>query len=69
MIFPWLVRHLPGPKWLRVLQILVLIGLAVFALFEWVFPALDGVLSEPTVESSGELNIGSNLLIEAEGQS
>lgn len=53
MIFPWIFRRLPGPKWLRIVQLFILATLLVLALFEWVFPTLDGVLSEPTVESFG----------------
>lgn len=67
MIFPWLFKRLPGPRWLKLVQLLALTMLVVFALFEWVFPALDGVLSEPTVESYGNPNIASNLTIRAEG--
>lgn len=38
MIFPAVWRVLPGPAWVRVLLLLVLIGAIVFALFEYVFP-------------------------------
>ncbi len=68
MIFPWLFEKLPGPRWLKLVQLLALLALVVFTLFEWVFPTLDGVLSEPTVESFGNPNIASNLIIRAEGQ-
>lgn len=33
-------RVLPGPSWLRALELLVLAGLVVAACFVWVFPAI-----------------------------
>jgi hypothetical protein len=33
-------RHLPGPRWAKVLQVLVLFALVVLVLFTWVFPAV-----------------------------
>ena len=37
-------RLLPGPRWARTLQCLVLFGLVVWVLFQWVFPALSPLL-------------------------
>jgi len=34
-------RLLPGPVWLRVVQLLVLAALALTALVLWVFPVID----------------------------
>lgn len=68
MIFPWIFRRLPGPKWLRIVQLFILATLLVLALFEWVFPALDGLLSEPIVESALQSNNGSSLLIWEKGE-
>ena len=34
-------RLLPGPAWLRVLQLVVLAALALTALVLWVFPIVD----------------------------
>jgi len=34
-------RLLPGPVWLRVIQVLVLTALALTALVLWVFPVID----------------------------
>ncbi len=31
-------RALPGPTWLRTLEAIALIGIAVFVLFEWGYP-------------------------------
>ena len=46
-------RVLPGPWWLRLLLLLILIAAAIYALFTWVFPWVDGVLNpiNVTVES------------------
>ncbi|MFB6611207.1 hypothetical protein ACFCVO_12860 [Agromyces sp. NPDC056379] len=38
-------RVLPGPVWLRIILVLLLVAAAVFALFTWVFPWVDGVLN------------------------
>ena len=37
-MYGFIFRHLPGPKWLKVIESLVLILAVVFVLFEWVFP-------------------------------
>lgn len=50
-MYSWLFSILPGPKWLRIIE-LVLVGLAaVAALFQWVFPWIVEVfnLSQNTV--------------------
>ncbi|MBM7832429.1 hypothetical protein JOE59_003134 [Agromyces cerinus] len=38
-------RVLPGPVWLRVILMLLLVVAVVFALFTWVFPWVDGILN------------------------
>lgn len=38
-------RILPGPVWLRIILVLLLVVAAVFALFTWVFPWVDGILN------------------------
>ncbi len=38
-------RVLPGPVWLRIILLLLLIAAMVFALFTWVFPWVDGILN------------------------
>ncbi|WP_022892361.1 hypothetical protein [Agromyces subbeticus] len=38
-------RILPGPVWLRIILVLLLVAAAVFALFTWVFPWVDGILN------------------------
>jgi len=46
-------RILPGPAWVRIILLLLLIAAAVYALFTWVFPWVDGILNpiEVTVDS------------------
>lgn len=34
-------RVLPGPAWLRIILLLVLLAIVLFALVEWVFPWLN----------------------------
>ena len=36
---------LPGPVWLRIILLLLLVAAVVFALFTWVFPWVDGILN------------------------
>lgn len=45
-------RVLPGPWWLRLLLVLVLVALVLVALVTWVFPWVDSLLpvSEATVD-------------------
>jgi hypothetical protein len=33
-------RILPGPAWVRILELLVLVAIVLFALVEWIFPWL-----------------------------
>ncbi len=44
-MYAWLFRHLPGPTWFKVFQSLVLIAIAVFLLFEYVYPVVEGYLN------------------------
>ena len=34
-------RLLPGPTWLKVVEVLVLVGLVLWVLLAWVFPAVE----------------------------
>ena len=38
MIFPWVWRVLPGPAWVRLVLLLLVITAVVGVLFQWVFP-------------------------------
>lgn len=44
-VYGALWRVLPGPWWVRLLLLLILIAAVVFALFTWVFPWVDGTLN------------------------
>ena len=46
-------RVLPGPVWLRIILLLLLLAAALFALFTWVFPWVDGIVNpiEVTVDT------------------
>ena len=68
MIFPWLYRNLPGTTWVRLAQLFVILSAIIFVLFEWVFPMLDGWLSEPVVENYESAWKQSNLVF-GEGES
>lgn len=39
-MYPALWRLLPGPRWMKALQCLVLLLVLVWVLFTWVFPAV-----------------------------
>lgn len=39
-MYAWLFRMLPGPLWLRILMVLVLLAVLIVVLFGWVFPAI-----------------------------
>lgn len=45
-------RLLPGPVWVRVLLVVVLVATVLFALVEWIFPWVNTLLpiSDATVE-------------------
>jgi hypothetical protein len=48
MIFPALWRILPGPRWLKAVEAILLVGAVVGACFALVFPWVAGsVLPEP----------------------
>lgn len=48
MIFPLVWRLLPGPRALKVIELIVLLLLIVYVLFTWVFPWLaNDVLPQP----------------------
>lgn len=38
-------RTLPGPLWVRILTLVVLVAALLFALSTWVFPWVDGLLT------------------------
>ena len=40
-MYGWLWRHLPGPTWVRVIIVLVLLAAITAALFTWVFPEIS----------------------------
>lgn len=53
-MYGWLFRHLPGPLWVRILIVLLLLAAVVVGLFGWVFPAIaphmpfnDGLVGAP----------------------
>ncbi|ROS58131.1 hypothetical protein EDF38_2865 [Frigoribacterium sp. PhB160] len=47
-------RILPGPWWVRLVIVLVLLAAALYALVEWVFPLVNEIIPAPdvTVEDS-----------------
>ena len=42
-------RVLPGPAWLRIILLLVLLAIVLFALVEWVFPWLNTFINVTAV--------------------
>jgi hypothetical protein len=51
-MYVWIWRRLPGPRYIRVLQVLVLLAAAVVVLFIVVFPRVEPLLpySDVTVD-------------------
>jgi hypothetical protein len=55
VIFPFVWRVLPGPTALKVIELLLLLAVVVFALFTWVFPFIAADILPPpdgTVDTS-----------------
>lgn len=49
-MYGWIFRHLPGPKWLKVVEAIIIIAAIIFALFTWVFPIVhDRIYGDVTV--------------------
>ena len=42
-------RALPGPWWLRILILLILVAAVLYALVTWVFPFADSFIDSPEV--------------------
>jgi membrane protein implicated in regulation of membrane protease activity len=53
-VYGSLWRILPGPWWVRLVLVLVLVAAALFVLVEWVFPLVNELIPAPdvTVEDS-----------------
>ena len=51
-MYAWLWRRLPGVTWVKIVCAMVIFALLVFALFQYVFPAV-----EPYVPFSGSGSI------------
>lgn len=43
-MYAWIFRHLPGPTWLKAIWAVVLVAVAIYALFRWAFPWAQEVL-------------------------
>ncbi|KQO81507.1 hypothetical protein ASF17_10010 [Frigoribacterium sp. Leaf263] len=48
-VYAALWRILPGPWWVRLVILIVLLAAVLFALVEWVFPAVNEMLPTPDV--------------------
>jgi hypothetical protein len=48
-VYAALWRVLPGPVWVRILIVVVLVAAVLFALATWVFPWIDGMLNPQNV--------------------
>jgi len=50
MIFPFIWRILPGPRWLKVLEALLLFGAVAAGLFVFAFPFVENFfIAPPTI--------------------
>lgn len=43
-MYAWLWRHLPGPVWLRIIEVLILLAIVVYVLMEFVFPPISKMM-------------------------
>lgn len=43
-MYGWIWRILPGPRWLKAIEALVLLALVVMALITWVYPWMSTVI-------------------------
>ena len=52
MMYAWIWRHLPGPRWARATIAVLALAIIVLVLFEWVFPEVSALLpfQEQTVD-------------------
>lgn len=48
-MYGWIFRHLPGPKWLKVLWSILLIAAVIWVLFERVYPWFNDEFFDTTV--------------------
>ncbi|WP_206192502.1 hypothetical protein [Scrofimicrobium canadense] len=48
-MYGWIFRHLPGPKWLKVIEALLLILVIIWALFTYVYPPIHEHFNQVTV--------------------
>jgi hypothetical protein len=46
-------RVLPGPLWVRVLLVVVLVAAVLYALASWVFPWVDGIVNNQEATVNG----------------
>ncbi|NUL46612.1 hypothetical protein F7P69_15610 [Cellulosimicrobium funkei] len=49
-MYAWIFRHLPGPRWVRILTCLALVAAVVLLLMEFVFPWVSTI--SPWTEST-----------------
>lgn len=42
-------RSLPGPWWVKLFLVLILLAVVLFALVEWVFPFVNEIIPSPDV--------------------
>lgn len=52
-MYPALWRVLPGPVWVRILLLLVMVAALLFCLVEWVFPWVNSLLPVQEVTVGG----------------
>ncbi|WP_180342534.1 hypothetical protein [Auritidibacter ignavus] len=52
-MYAWFFHILPGPTWLKWIEVLVLLALVVFVLMEFVYPWMSefGFFSDATLET------------------
>lgn len=56
-MYAWFFRHLPGPLWIRIIQLLLLLAFVILVLMTYVFPWANqySPWTDSTVDAIGTL--------------
>ncbi|MDY5152667.1 hypothetical protein SAMN05421878_102102 [Actinobaculum suis] len=43
-MYGWIWRHLPGPTWFKVIEVIIILAAIIYGLFEHLFPYLNELI-------------------------